>query len=394
MSALRLLFFGTPEIAVPTLERLIAGPHQVVGVVSQPDRGRGRGRKESPSPVADVALREAIPLVRRENIGDEEALSALRALRPDVGIVVAFGQFLPKKIRELPSCGYLINAHASLLPKYRGASPIAQAILEGETETGVSIMRVEREMDSGPVALVVRTAIEARENTAELSTRLSEIAASAIEETLVQIERKTVEWKDQDASRATLAPKLEKSDALLDLRDSAQRLACRIHALSPKPGGSLTLVSELSESSELSERASAGSGASGRREADADSKVSESSEKAARSDGTTLKVSRADVFPFDGAAEGSARSGVDSSGPMRAGPTHGGPTPGGPPPGTIELGVDGCALRIATGDGWLVPLTLQRPGGKPLATKDFLRGFSIGAEMGFALPSPDEGSAK
>ena len=391
MSALRLLFFGTPEIAVPTLERLIAGPHQVVGVVSQPDRGRGRGRKQSPSPVAAIALREAIPLVRRENIGDEEALSALRALRPDVGIVIAFGQFLPKKIRELPSCGYLINAHASLLPKYRGASPIAQAILEGDSETGVSIMRVEREMDSGPVALVVRTAIEARENTAELSIRLSEIAAGAIEETLVQIERETVEWKDQDASRATVAPKLEKSDALLDLRESAQRLVCRIHALSPKPGGSLTLVSE---SSEMSKRASAGGGASGRREAAADSKVSESSEKAARSDGATLKVSRADVFPFDGAAEGSARSGVDSSGPMRAGPTDGGPTSGGPPPGTIELGVDGCALRIATGDGWLVPLTLQRPGGKPLATKDFLRGFSIGAEMGFALPSPGEGSAK
>ncbi len=375
MSALRLLFFGTPEIAVPTLERLIAGPHQVVGVVSQPDRARGRGRKQSPSPIAAIALREAIPLVRRENIGDEEALAALRALRPDVGIVVAFGQFLPKKIRELPSCGYLINAHASLLPKYRGASPIAQAILEGEAETGVSVMRVEREMDSGPVALVLRTAIEARENTAELSTRLSEIAATAIEETLVQIERKTVEWKDQDASRATIAPKLEKSDAILDLRESAQRLVCRIHALSPKPGGTLTLMpARRTAVGEASDRPEAAEGAEGSRP----------SGKTQRSAETILKVSRADVLPYGGAAEGSARWGVDPSGP----------TPGGPMPGTIELGVDGCALRIATGEGWLVPLTLQRPGGKPLATKDFLRGFSIGAEMGFALPSPDEGSTK
>ncbi|MCA9506627.1 MAG: methionyl-tRNA formyltransferase, partial [Myxococcales bacterium] len=125
---LRLVFFGTPEIAVPTLERLIAGPHAVVGVVSQPDRPRGRGRKLSPSPVAEVALREGLPLLRPEKVGEADCVEALRALEPDLGVVVAFGQFLPKKVRELPSRGYLINAHASLLPKLRGAAPIARAI--------------------------------------------------------------------------------------------------------------------------------------------------------------------------------------------------------------------------------------------------------------------------
>jgi len=338
---LRLIFFGTPEIAVPTLERLIAGPHEVVGVVSQPDRARGRGRKESPSPVSTVALREDIPLIRPERVGDADVVDQLRALRPDLGIVVAFGQFLPKKVRELPSRGYLINAHASLLPKYRGASPIGQAILDGESETGVSVMRVEREMDAGPVALVMRTKIEPRENTAELSSRLAEIAATAIEQSVERIADEEIEWTPQDAGLATIAPKLEKSDAVLDLRESARALACRIHALSPKPGGALTVVSGSGE--------------------------------------TTLKLSRADVMPFDSTntiAEGTSK----------------------PTLGTIELNprsnvegnvernvVERVILRIATGDGWLVPLVIQRAGGKPLPIADFLRGFELGEDARCAL---------
>jgi hypothetical protein len=138
---LRIVFFGTPEIACPTLERLIRSRHELVCVVSQPDRGRGRGRKASPSPVAGAALREGIPLLRPEKVGDADTVEALRVLRPDLGVVVAFGQFLPRSIRELPSKGYLINAHASLLPRHRGANPIAQAILEGDAETpsGISM---------------------------------------------------------------------------------------------------------------------------------------------------------------------------------------------------------------------------------------------------------------
>jgi methionyl-tRNA formyltransferase len=361
--ALRLVFFGTPEIAVPTLERLIAGPHEVVGVVSQPDRARGRGRKKSPSPVSAIALREDIPLLRPEHIGDTEAVSELKALRPDVGIVVAFGQFLPKRVREMPSCGYLINAHASLLPKYRGASPIAQAILDGESETGISVMRVEREMDAGPVALVMRTAIEPRENTAELSSRLSEMAATAIEETVERIARGDVEWTAQDANLATVAPKLEKSDSVLDLRESARALASRIHALSPKPGGALTLVT-------------------GRAESESDD-----------TDHTVLKISRADVVPYDVAdrtVDGTCDAGNTASASSTSSTSSASSTSStsDPEPGTLERNVDGVALRIATADGWLVPLVMQRAGGKPLPVADFLRGFEIGEDARCALPDP------
>jgi methionyl-tRNA formyltransferase len=316
---LRIVFFGTPDIAVPTLERLIAGPHDVVGVVSQPDRARGRGRKTSPSPVSAVALREEIPLLRPEKVGETEAVSTLASWNADLGVVVAFGQFLPRKVREMPSRGYLINAHASLLPKYRGAAPIARVIMNGERETGISVMRIEREMDAGPVACVVRTAIGAQENTAELSARLAELAADAIADAVDVIARDEVVWTDQNEADVTYAEKVEKADAILDLRESARALACRIHALSPKPGGTITLA-----------------------------------------DGTPLKISRAAIAPFEAASEREAL----------------------PSPGEIERDADGAALRIATGEGWLLPLVVQKPGGKALPVDDFLRGFALSAESG------------
>jgi len=338
LSPLRLVFFGTPDIAVPALERLIAGPHEVVGVVTQPDRARGRGRKASPTPVAEVALREGIELLRPEHVGDDQTLSRLRAMRPDLGIVVAFGQFLPRKVRTLPRCGYLINAHASLLPRYRGAAPIARAILEDQAETGISIMRVEREMDAGPVAHVVRTPIRWQEDTAALSARLAALAASAIAEVVDQIAGDHVVWTEQDASRATAAPKLEKSDALLDLTQDARSLACRIHALAPRPGGSVTLVSG---------------------EGDLET-------------GVSLKITRADVMPYGAATKDQGR----------------------PRPGTIVREADGGALRIATGDGWLVPLVVQRAGGKALPIADFLRGFELASDARAALPASDAGCTR
>ena len=236
----------------------------------------------------------------------------------------------------MPSCGYLINAHASLLPKYRGASPIAQAILDGESETGVSVMRIEREMDAGPVALTLRTPIAARENTSELSNRLAEIAATAIEETVEMIARGDIAWTEQDARLATVAPKLQKSDAVLDLRESARALACRIHALSPRPGGTLVVTTG-------------------------------SADTAKATDDAVLKVSRAEISPFEtnsGSSAATAR----------------------PTPGTIEQNVGEIVLRIATGDGWLMPLVMQRAGGKALPIADFLRGFELASDARCALP--------
>lgn len=328
---LRIVFFGTPEIAVATLEGLIAGPHEVVGVVSQPDRARGRGRKLSPSPVAQVALRENLPLLRPEKVGDPETVEALRALAPDLGVVVAFGQFLPRKVRELPSCGYLINAHASLLPKYRGAAPIARVILDGAAETGISVMRIEKEMDAGPVALVLRTPIGATENSEELSLRLAQIAATAIAQAVDQISRDEIEWVEQDAREASFAAKIEKTDFILDLRESARALACRIHAVSPRPGGGVTLRSRDGRD-------------------------------------TPLKISRTLAAPFERAHA--------------------------PSPGTLDRSDLDSPLRIATGEGWLIPQILQRPGGKPLPIADFLRGFEIPDGARLRLPDEEESETR
>jgi methionyl-tRNA formyltransferase len=316
LSPLRIVFFGTPEIAVPTLERLITSRHPVVGVVSQPDRGRGRGRKEQPSPVAAVAQRASIPLLRPERIGDPESVALLRDWTPDLGVVVAFGQFLPKVVRELPTKGYLINAHASLLPRHRGAAPIPRALLEGDAETGISVMRIEREMDAGPVASVARTPIRPHENTAELSLRLAALAAEQIAKVVDEIDADRVVWTAQDATQATHAAKIEKADAILDPLDGATALVRRIHALAPRPGASVALVQGTNRSE--------------------------------------LKILCADALPF---AAGES-----------------------PEPGRLDRSAPAIPLRIATGDGWLVPQQLQRPGGKPLATADFLRGFVLGED--------------
>ncbi|MFQ5417626.1 MAG: methionyl-tRNA formyltransferase [Myxococcota bacterium] len=229
-------FFGTPEFAVPSLEALLAGPHETVAVVSQPDRKRGRGRRASPSPISEVALREGRPLLRPQRVGDPEVVTELTALAPDLGVVVAFGQFLPKHDRELPSLGYLINGHASLLPRHRGAAPIQRAILAGDPVTGVSIMRVERRMDAGPVALTRQTPIRANENAGELAARIAALTAEAVMEVLDSIAAGTEEWTPQDDDDATEAPKIGREDGRLDWSLTAEALARRVRALAPAPG--------------------------------------------------------------------------------------------------------------------------------------------------------------
>lgn len=233
---MRLAFFGTPDFAVPTLGRLLDGRHEVVAVVTQPDRPRGRGRAVHPSPVAERALAAGVPLLRPERVGEAGVVEALRSHAPDLGVVVAFGQFLPKPLRELPARGYLINAHASLLPRHRGAAPIAHALLAGDRETGVSVMKVVREMDAGPVALVKTLAIAPDDDAGSLARRLAALAADAIAEGLEQIEADRVDWTPQDERRATLAPKIERADAHIDWSEPAERIRARIRAMAPSPG--------------------------------------------------------------------------------------------------------------------------------------------------------------
>ncbi len=210
-------------------------------VVSQPDRKRGRGRKTSPSPVARAAHGAALPLLQPEKLGSQGCVEALRARTPDVGVVVAFGQFIPRQVRELPSRGFLINAHASLLPRHRGAAPLAHAILAGDTVTGISVMRVEREMDAGPVLLMRETPLGDTETAGELALRLADLAADSVALALDQIASEPVHWRPQEAARATFAPKIGPEDARLDWREDAKSLVRRIRAMAPVPGAFTTV---------------------------------------------------------------------------------------------------------------------------------------------------------
>ncbi len=223
---------------MPTLRGLLDGPHEVVGVVSQPDRPSGRGRKLTASPVARLAQEAGVPLHRPEKVGAPDVAAALAESEPDLGVVVAFGQFLPKRIRELPKLGYLINGHASLLPRHRGAAPIAHAILAGDETTGISVMRVEREMDAGAVTLVRETEIGAEETRGELEERMATLCSEAIDAGLDAIAAGTAVWIEQDHGAATEAPKIERRDADLDFEEPADAVARRVRATSPRPGAS------------------------------------------------------------------------------------------------------------------------------------------------------------
>ena len=171
-----------------------------------------------------------------ERVSERAFVEELRALDADLGVVVAYGQFLGRRVREAPRLGYLVNAHASLLPRWRGAAPIARAVLAGDRETGVSLMRVEREMDAGPVAAVRRTDLREGETAGELEERLAVIAADLVVDGIETIAARRISWREQDDSQATLAPKLESAEAELDWHEPAELLARRVRAFSPRPG--------------------------------------------------------------------------------------------------------------------------------------------------------------
>ncbi len=239
-AALKLVFFGTPEFAVPSLVALGESRHPVVGVVSQPERPRGRGRSLEPTPVGAEARRRDLPLLQPDRVGSPEALDWLRSIAPDLGVVVAFGQFIPRAVRELPRL-QLINAHASLLPRWRGAAPIPHAILAGDPRTGISVMRVEREMDAGDVCLVRETEIGAEETAGELSERLATLAAEALLGAVDALAAGRARFVPQAREHATLAPKLSKEFGKIDWTQPRDEILRRIRAATPWPGVDLAL---------------------------------------------------------------------------------------------------------------------------------------------------------
>ncbi|MEX2182177.1 MAG: methionyl-tRNA formyltransferase [Gemmatimonadaceae bacterium] len=233
---MRILFWGTPEFATPALLALIGEGHEVVGVVTQPDRAQGRSRSTLvPPPVKLIALEEGIPVFQPERPRGDERLAELRALEPEMSVVVAYGHILRQEFIDLPRLGTL-NIHASILPRWRGAAPIQAAILAGDTETGVSIQRMVLQLDAGPIVLAKRTEIGPDETGGELTERLAELGAAAIVEALALIALGVAVERPQDESAATYAAKLDRERARLDFARPAVEVARAIRAFDPKPG--------------------------------------------------------------------------------------------------------------------------------------------------------------
>ncbi len=234
---MRLVFLGTPAFAVPTLERTVAAGHEVAEVVTQPDRPRGRGRQLAASPVKEAALRLGIPVYQPERVRRPEAVEHLRALAPDAMVIVGYGQIIPQSVIDLAPLG-IINVHASLLPKYRGAGPIQWAIANGETRTGVTTMRIDAGLDTGEMLLKTETEIGPEENAVELGLRLAEMGAGLLVRTLEGLADGSIVGEKQDNSQATYAPLLKKEDGAIDWNRPALEIHNRVRGLQPWPGAS------------------------------------------------------------------------------------------------------------------------------------------------------------
>ncbi|HLK50937.1 MAG TPA: methionyl-tRNA formyltransferase [Bryobacteraceae bacterium] len=234
---MRLIFLGTPAFAVPTLERIVAAGHQVLTVVTQPDRPRGRGQHAAPPPVKETALRLSLPVYQPERVRRPEAVEHLRALAPEAMVVVGYGQIIPQSVIDLAPLG-IINVHASLLPKYRGAGPIQWALINGETRTGVTTMRIDAGLDTGDMLLKAETAIGAEETAVELSQRLAAMGADLLVQTLEGLARGSIKPEPQNSAEATLAPLLKKEDGIIDWRQPAASIHNRVRGLQPWPGAS------------------------------------------------------------------------------------------------------------------------------------------------------------
>lgn len=233
---MKVLFWGTPDFAVPPLRALLGEGFDVVGVVTQPDKPRGRSRSQlDPSPVKQVALEEGLPVLQPERPRGEEFLAAMRALEPDLSVVVAYGCILPKAVIDLPPMGTL-NIHGSILPALRGAAPIQAAILQGFTETGITIMQMVPALDAGPMLHVLRTSITDDETYGELHDRMSELGAQAIVQALALIEAGASRAVAQDDGLSTYARKIEREMGRLDFAATAVQVSRLTRAFDPKPG--------------------------------------------------------------------------------------------------------------------------------------------------------------
>src|SRR6266849_3819229 len=234
--AMRIVFCGTPQFAIPTLKNLLAQPDfKIVGVITHPDRPRGRGRELSSSPVKKAALAANIPVHQPENIRAPESQDLLQRLAPDCVVIIAYGQIIPARLLPVPKLGW-INLHASLLPKYRGAAPINWAIASGETQTGLTTMRIDAGMDTGEMLLEREIQIGPKETAPELAARMSAAGAPLMAETLRGLAAGTIAPKAQNHAEASYAPMLKKEDGRIDWKRPATEIYNRMRGFAPWPG--------------------------------------------------------------------------------------------------------------------------------------------------------------
>jgi methionyl-tRNA formyltransferase len=326
-------FFGTPQFAVPTLESLIASRHRVAVVITQPDRRRGRGQKVTDAPAKAAARHRGIPVYQPDRLRNPEVIDTLRGYNPDIGVVAAYGKLIPADLLSLPRLG-MINVHASLLPKYRGAAPVHRAIINGDTETGVTIMQVVEALDAGDMLAKTARPIRPDETSEELERALADDGARLLLDVLDQIEAGTVRAAAQDPAASTYAPRLTKEEGLIDWTLSAQQIHDRVRGLYPWPhaysflGGERLVVLKTELQHRISKSAS----------------------------------------PLD-SARGALSEVERATAPASPGPA---PQPG----SVIDLTRDGIVVATAGGD--TIAITqLQPEGRRPMSARDFLAGHPI-----------------
>ena len=327
MSGLRVAFAGTPDFALPAFHALAGSRHQLVGVLTQPDRPKGRGRQLAASPVKLAALERGVPVSQPVTLKTEAGRADLAAWQPDVLVVVAYGLILPRAALDLPRLG-CVNIHASLLPRWRGAAPIQRAILAGDAQTGVSIMRMDVGLDTGPVFLERAVAIGPQEAGGSLHDRLAALGGAAVVQVLDALEEDRAESIPQREDGVTYAAKIDKAEALIDWRGDAVEIERKVRAFNPWP------IAET------------------------------------RLDGEQLRIYAARAIDAGPAGE-DAR-----------GTAHGGRPHDGGEPGTItEVHLD--SIVVACGKGSIALTELQRPGRKPVAARDLINTIDlVGRRLG------------
>jgi len=331
MTPLRIIFMGTAELSCASLEKLAGNKNfSVVAVVTQPDKPKGRDLKLTPSPVKVVAEKLSLPVLQPLKARDEKFISELRELKPDLLVVVAYGQILPQALLDVPPQGCL-NVHTSLLPKYRGAAPIQWAIADGESETGVTIMKMDAGLDTGPILSTRRTPILPEDDSQKLHDRLAQFGAELLGETIPDYVAGKISPQPQPATGSTYAAKIKKEDGKIDWNQPAVQIWNRLRAFTPWPGA-FTFLSADSPVGRASPRAVAD--------------ACKDRLAGTLAPPTLLKIWRAEVVEQSGAA------------------------------GTV-LSADKTGIVVGCGAGALRILELQREGGRRLAVEPFLAGFPL-----------------